>query len=189
MIGIQQTQPTPPNQAIARSTLLMVLAAESAFFGTMIMSFLYLRIEAGQSALIALTPMDVVFATFNTGVLLTSAVTAWCMVQAARRQRNVQSWLVATLILGGIFVAGQILEFGHSGMRIDDSALGGAFFALMSFHALHVLAGGFALVLTYMLVRRGSAATRRDTIVQMTAWFWYYVVAVWAVLYLVLYWV
>lgn len=177
---------------IAHSTFLMVIAAECAFFGTMIMSFIYLRIEETSSVFQTLSTTDIVMASANTIVLLISAATARNAVigtQAGRDQQHLLRWLAITMVLGVIFVIGQIVEFSHSGVQIDATALGGAFFVLLVFHAVHVLGGGFALFLAYLLARKNFVRVARHTTLQMTVWFWYFVVAVWLILYLVLYWV
>ena len=61
-----------------------------------------------------------------------------------------------TLLLGLAFVAGQVFEFGHAGLQIDDQGLGAVFFTLMGFHALHVLAG-----VVFLVINLARAALRR----------------------------
>ncbi|MCA9916090.1 MAG: hypothetical protein KC496_22195, partial [Anaerolineae bacterium] len=62
-------------------------------------------------------------------------------------------------------------------------------FALIAFHATHVLIGGFALVLTYIVAQRQAETIVPDLMVHQTVWFWYFVVAVWIVLYITLFWI
>ncbi|HSB00853.1 MAG TPA: cytochrome c oxidase subunit 3, partial [Anaerolineales bacterium] len=95
--------------------------------------------------------------------------------------------LVLALMLGTIFIAGQIFEFDHAGLRIVDSVFGGIFFALISFHALHVLAGMTVLALNAVRARLGDFNARHHAAITAGTWFWYYVTAVWLVLFIVLY--
>ncbi|HEX2981774.1 MAG TPA: cytochrome c oxidase subunit 3 [Anaerolineaceae bacterium] len=179
-----------PSRA-AQMTLLLVLAAETVFFGMLVMSYLYLRTGGSTMTAPRVTPADQVIAGLNTLILLVSAFLAERGSRAIQHAdaSGLTGSLLATLILGGIFVAGQVFEFNHSGMQIGDFAFGGVFFALMSFHALHVLAGMTLLGLNYARARLGDFTRERHTAVTVGTWFWFYVTAVWLVLYAVLYWV
>jgi len=95
--------------------------------------------------------------------------------------------LLFTVILGLVFVAGQMYEFSHAGLSIDDQAFGGVFFTLLGFHAVHVLAGVVFLTLILMRAILGDFSAERYEAVELSVWFWYYVTAVWAVLFTALY--
>jgi cytochrome c oxidase subunit 3 len=92
-----------------------------------------------------------------------------------------------TLLLGLVFVTIQIYEFSHAGMRINDQAFGGVFFTLMGFHGLHVLAGVVFLIINLVRTRLGDFSPNRYEAVELGTWFWYYVTAVWVVLFGALY--
>ncbi len=174
---------------LARTTLLVVLASESTLFSTLLMAYLYLRTGAGQAAFVQVAGSDWLIAAANTGVLLLSA---WVVGQAATAIRNgdrrgLVSRLVIRLALGLVFVGGQVFEFNRSGMAPDDPAFGGVYFALMGFHALHVLAGIVILSVNAARAWLGDFTARRHTAVKAGAWFWYYVTGVWVVLFVGLY--
>jgi len=95
--------------------------------------------------------------------------------------------LLITLLLGLIFVTGQVYEFSHAGLRIDDQTFGGVFFTLMGFHAVHVLGGVVFLALNYVRARLGDFSSNRYEAVELGNLFWYYVAAIWLVLFAVLY--
>ena len=68
-------------------------------------------------------------------------------------------WLSATIILGGIFIGGQGLEYWHlfkSGVDVNSNLFATTFFTLTGFHGLHVCVGLIAL-----LVLLGLALGRR----------------------------
>jgi cytochrome c oxidase subunit 3 len=158
---------TPLNRAgVTQSTLLLVLSAETALFGTLVMSYLFLR-NGGSDLLFARPqPFDLAIASLNTCVLLVSAACAW-NAHRAIGQGHVEllkTYLAITLILGAVFVAGQVFEFRHSGMKLDDSTFGGVFFALISFHAFHVLAGITVLSLNFVRTRLGDFSARRHMV-------------------------
>jgi len=164
-----------------------VLASETAFFGTLLMAYLYLSLSNSVTPQPALTRL--IIPTINTAILLVSAGTAW-LSNRSIRQGNVpalQRLLMITLALGLLFVAAQIYEFTRSGMLPDDREFGGVYFALIGFHALHVLAGVIVLVINLLRARLGDFSARRHIAVEMGTWFWFYVTGVWLVLFTVLF--
>ncbi len=57
----------------------------------------------------------------------------------------------------------------------------------MGFHAVHVIAGVIMLVLLLWRTFLGDFTARRHIAIQIGAWFWYFIVAVWVVLFSALY--
>jgi cytochrome c oxidase subunit 3 len=173
----------------AQVTLLLVLAAETTLFGTLLMAYLYLRTSPAAETFTPAPLLDVLLAGMNTVILLMSAFTAHRAMRAIRNDNviGLNANLTTTLALGLLFVFGQAVEFSHSGMAPDDPAFGGVYFTLIGFHALHVLAGGVVLVVNRVRAQLGDFDSRHYVSVQVGMWFWYYVVAVWLVLYAVLY--
>ena len=90
-------------------------------------------------------------------------------------------------MLGLLFIVGQIYEFNHAGFQINDLAFGGVFFTLMGFHAVHVLAGVVFLILNMVRTILGDFSGRNHEAVVLGNWFWYYVTAVWIILFMALY--
>jgi cytochrome c oxidase subunit 3 len=174
---------------LARTTLLVVLASETTLFATLLMAYLYLRTSLSQTAFTRVSTSDTLIAAVNTGILLLSAWIAGQAVSAIRRgdRRGLVQRLLITLALGLVFVGGQIFEFNRSGMAPNDPSFGGVYFALMGFHALHVLVGIVILAVNAIRARLGDFTARRHTAVKVGTWFWYYVTGVWVVLFVGLY--
>jgi heme/copper-type cytochrome/quinol oxidase subunit 3 len=179
----------PRRTSVVQSTLILVLGAETVLFGTLVMSYLFLRSGGSSLHFSHPRPLDIVIASLNTVILLTSATFARHALQAITKDHvnRLKTNLMLALMLGTVFIAGQIFEFNHTGMRINDSTFGGVFFALIGFHALHVLAGMTVLALNAARARLGDFSARRHAAVTAGTWFWYYVTAVWLVLFTVLY--
>ena len=175
--------------SVMQTTLILVVAAETVLFGTMVMSYLFLRGGASSMHFPHPKPLDLLIAGSNTLILLVSAVRARRSLQAIDRDnvRGLIRNLLLALGLGAIFVAGQVFEFTHAGMRIGDLAFGSVFFALVSFHAVHVLAGMTVLGLNLVRAKLGDFNDSRHTAITAGTWFWYYVTAIWIVLFIVLY--
>jgi cytochrome c oxidase subunit III len=177
------------SRRFAENTLLLVLGAETVLFGTLVMSYLFLRTSGTNMGFLHLQPIDLILAGGNTLVLLASAVLAWRAAQAIKKDnvKGLKTDLAAALALGAVFVLGQIFEFDHSGLTITGTIFGGAFFALVSFHALHVLAGMTLLALNLARAYLGDFSARRRSAITIGTWFWTYVAGVWLVLFTVLY--
>jgi cytochrome c oxidase subunit III len=170
-----------------RIALLITLGSESVFFVTLLVAYVALRDKVIWDVSHTLTRLTIPL--INTVILLISAITAWLSTRAIRRgeQTSLRSGLLITLLLGLIFVAGQIYEFDHAGLHIDDPSFGGVFFTLMGFHAVHVLAGVVFITLNYVRANLGDFSATRYEVIELGNWFWYYVTAVWLVLFVALY--
>jgi cytochrome c oxidase subunit III len=177
------------HNSVMQTTLFLVIAAETVLFGTLVMSYLFLRGGGSTMQFTHPQPLDLLIAGSNTLILLASAAFARGALQAIARAdvRGLVRNLLLALGLGAIFIAGQVFEFRHAGMRIGDLAFGGVFFALISFHAAHVLAGMTVLGLNLVRANLGDFNDHRHTAITAGTWFWYYVTAIWLVLFIVLY--
>ena len=167
--------------------LLVVLGSESVFFLTLLTAYVALRGQVAWDIPRTLARLGLPIG--NTLVLLASVLAARRTELIARS--GIQSGLartqLATLVLGVLFVAGQIYEFTHAGMRIDDQAFGGVFFALMGFHGLHVVAGIVMLTLGIVRARLSDFSAGDAGAIEIGSLFWYYVAAVWLALFAALY--
>jgi cytochrome c oxidase subunit III len=177
------------HNSVMQTTLLLVISAETVLFGTLVMSYLFLRGGASSMHFPQPKPLDLLIASSNTLILLGSATFARKAQQVIARDnvRGLIRYLFLALGLGAIFIAGQVFEFRHAGMRITDLAFGGVFFALISFHAVHVLAGMTVLGLNLVRANLGDFNRTKHTAITAGTWFWYYVAAIWIILFTVLY--
>ena len=170
-----------------KTALLVTLMTESVFFVTVLVAYAALRDQVSWD--VPNTMVRLSFPLLNSGVLLLSAGVAAWTGSAIRKndQAGLRRGLLIALLLGLLFVVGQVYEFNNAGLSIDDQAFGGVFFTLMGFHAAHVLAGVVFLALNLMRAYLGDFSAERHEAVVLGNWFWYYVTAVWAVLFVALY--
>jgi heme/copper-type cytochrome/quinol oxidase subunit 3 len=187
MSTLTSSHPTMSKVSAGRIALLIVLAIESVFFITVLVAYAALRDQVSWNVPHTLARLTIPL--INSSILLASALIAWWSNNAIRRdnQSALKNGLLIALILGLIFVAGQIYEFKHAGLSIDDQAFGGVFFTLLGFHAAHVLAGVVFLALNLMRASMGDFSAEQHEAIDLGNWFWYYVTAVWAVLFTALY--
>ena len=170
-----------------RIALFVTLGTETVFFLTALVAYVALRGQVEWNVSHSIDRLIIPLA--NTAVLLISAGAAWWAVRAVHSGRlaNVKLPLIATLLLGLLFIGGQMYEFNHAGLSIDDQALGGVFFTLIVFHAIHVFAGMVFHGLNLARAYQYDFSPAESSVIVLGTWFWYYVTAVWLVLFAALY--
>lgn len=95
--------------------------------------------------------------------------------------------LLATLALGAVFLAVQGFEWTQLmryGLSASRSTYGGMFYTLIGCHAVHALGAVTALLIVSARYARGTA---RHAALEVTQLYWLFVVAVWPVLYVLVY--
>ena len=95
-----------------------------------------------------------------------SSLTMVLAVSAVQRgdDRRIRIWLVATALLGAIFIAGQVYEFTafvREGLGYTTNLFGSAFYTLTGFHGVHVTVGIIMLMSLLVLTLRGTDHRRR----------------------------
>ncbi len=189
MTSQTQLMQTARSESIAKVALLFILGSESVFFGMLVSAYFFLRTSQPTWTSIPLTIQRLWLPGANTLLLLVSALTVFLGNQSIRKanSQNLVRWLTVTVLLGLVFIGGQIFEFTRNGMSPSDHTSGGIFFTLMGFHALHVAAGMIVLGLVWMRARLGDFSLRKHLAVDMGTYFWWYVTAIWVVLFAILY--
>jgi len=172
--------------------ILMVIASEMMLFAGLIGSFLIFRLRGpfwpppGLPRL----PLDVTWV--NTFVLLSSAVTMYLAVRAVHqsRQRLLRRWLVVTGVLGTTFLLIQGSEWVRlvaHGLRLSSGSYGATFYTLIGCHGLHVTAAVVWLCAVAVAAMRGRFNARNAGRVELCAVYWYFVCAIWPVLFVLVY--
>ncbi len=140
----------------------------------------------------------------NTAILLLSAVT----MELARRPffseaeimeewlglgrpalRRSMPWLIATLALGGLFLAGQWAawtQLSAQGIWAATSPNSHFFYLITGVHAIHLLVGMVALLAAVGSMFFIKRVLWRQVAMDCTAWYWHTMSALWLVLFTVL---
>ena len=163
--------------------MLVFIASEATFFACLIVAFIDFRLKTtGSPGPHDLdVPRTVLFSLF----LFASSGTIYLAERALGRdnQAGFRLWWLATIVLGAIFLLGQISEYVRlyaDGFTIDRNTFTGAFFTLTGFHGLHVCVGLVALGIVAALAFRGDyRAGRRRVVVDTVSIYWHFVDAVW----------
>lgn len=185
--------PHPPaqRQLLASSVLGMAIfvLTEIMLFAGFISAFIIVKAGApiwpppGQPRLPVWETGINSMALLASGVILHLAYQRF-KVDAARSRKL----LLSSMLLGGFFVVFQGFEWAAmiaQGLTMTSSTHGGFFYLIVGMHALHAVAALMGFVWIY---RRLLADTLRLSQLQTLMVFWYFVVAVWPILYWKVYW-
>ena len=172
--------------------MLSFLLSEVAFFGTLIatyVSFMGQDTEGPTPRGALSLPLVIV----TTICLLSSSVVIHSAERALRqgRDRSFRMLWAATIALGVAFLVGTGFEW-HSliydhGLTISRNLFGTTYYTLVGFHALHVTVGVIAMLIVLELAIRREVSELNHTGVELVAWYWHFVDAVWIVVFLVVY--
>jgi cytochrome c oxidase subunit 3 len=96
-------------------------------------------------------------------------------------------WLVVTLGLGLVFLAGQVYDYTTLGFGISDGVYGTVFYTLTGFHGAHVFGGVVGLSILTARAGQGQFSARNHVAVEAVSYYWHFVDAVWVALFTTLY--
>ncbi len=168
----------------------LFLATEVMFFAGLVSAFLVLRAEALVWPPTGQPRLPVGITGLNTAVLLASGWTMQRSLVALRGHGRPGRWLDATAALGSLFLLLQGTEWVRLvgfGLTTTSSLYGGIFYTLVGAHALHVLAALVALLFVAARARRGRYLPDEPGGLELCRMYWLFVVAVWPVLYVLVY--
>ena len=130
----------------------------------------------------------------NTLILLISGVTItiahWALLNNKHRRMCIAQ--IATILLGIIFLAMQVYEYGiaytEKGLTLDSGIYGTTFFMLTGFHAMHVSVGIIALCVILYRMFKDDFSRHNHFGFAAVSWYWHFVDIVWLALFILVYW-
>lgn len=169
------------------------LSSEFLFFGALISA--YLLYGNGQfEGTVPREVYDIPFTSVSSFVLLMSSLT---MVLAHHAlsvgdQNGTKTWLLATGLLGAVFLGGQVFEFTEFitiyDMTLTTNPAASAFFVLTGFHGLHVLIGVLMLLSLVGISRRqGGLSEKQGLNLELVGLYWHFVDIIWIVIFTLVY--
>ena len=186
---------TPTWQGIPTTKFAMwlFLASEVMFFAGLIGAYVALRSGALGWPVIS-EKLNVALVALNTFILICSSVTmvrAFAAIEDGN-QRGLRAMLIATAVLGFIFLSIQGVEWSelireNGGQWVEVDLFSSVFFTLTGFHGLHVLGGVLALVVTISKAVRGHFTSADHTGVELMGLYWHFVDIVWIFLFTIIY--
>jgi len=159
-----------PRPAVAQTGVWIAIATISMSFAALTSALVVRQSSAPDWQHFQLPPLLYV----NTLVLLVSSVT----LESSRRRQAVAT-LHATLVLGLLFIVGQVLawrELGAQQLFLATGPSSAFFYVFTVLHALHVLGGLGGLVYVQRRLAGGSLSTATF---QAAALYWHFMAVLW----------
>lgn len=131
----------------------------------------------------------------NTAILLTSGMTVTLAHWALKKNKNKALcwWLLATVVLGFLFVYFQAVEYQHAyselNLKLSSGIYGSTFYMLTGFHGFHVTMGAVMLLVILLRSMKGHFSEHNHFAFEAVAWYWHFVDVVWLGLFIFVYWV
>ncbi len=169
------------------------LSSEFLFFGALISNYL-LYGNGDFQGTVPREVYDIPFTSVSSFVLLMSSLT---MVLAHHAlsvgdQNGTKTWLLATALLGSLFLGGQVFEFTEfiveKNMTLTTNPASSAFFMLTGFHGAHVAIGVLMLLSLFGISRRqGGLSERQGLNLELVGLYWHFVDIIWIVIFTLVY--
>lgn len=167
-----------------------LILAEASIFIIFIVAYIY---YIGKD-LVGPRPHDVLELPIFTSIcLFSSSATVHFAVSALEHGKRALTsvWLAATILLGGIFLAGTAHEWYQliyrDGLTIRTNLFGTTFYSLVGLHASHVIVGLILLTSALIFSLTGGLTSRHTNRLEVLSLYWHFVDAVWVVVFLVVY--
>ncbi|WP_251341206.1 cytochrome c oxidase subunit 3 [Haloplanus halophilus] len=171
--------------------MIAFLGSEIATFGAGFTYYFFIR--AGTWPPGELPHLTGSLVIINTAILVASSLTLHWAHVAIRKddRRKFVLGLLATLVLGLVFIGGQVYEYYefivHSEFTVTSGLFGSAFYGLTGLHGLHVSLGGVLLAIVTIRALAGQYSAERHVSVSTVSMYWHFVDVVWIFLVVVLY--
>ena len=187
------------------------LLSEVMFFTSLIGTYVILRFAHPDHWTDPGVILNVPLTALNTFFLICSSVTmvkAFAAIQHGD-QKGLKLWLLATILIGTLFVGIQFVEYSvlsgegfvpalegyhaigrgnpHEGPALGGPLYGATFYAMTGFHGAHVTLGVLALWFVFAKAVRGGYTKENHQGVEVIGLYWHFVDLVWILLFTVVY--
>lgn len=125
----------------------------------------------------------------NTCILLLSGCTLTYSHHALiqNHRKDFLAGLGATIILGLVFTALQVVEYMEAPFAFKESIYGATFFMATGFHGFHVVMGTVFLIVCFIRGAKGHFKPNHHFGFEAAAWYWHFVDVVWLFLFIAVY--
>jgi len=178
----------------ARLGILILLGAETMLFSGLIGAFLVFRMGnitwPPPSHINIQLPRAVTG--INTVLLILSGYTMFQALRTIQKDRvnQLRNWLLLTGGLGLLFLViqgSEWIQLVHNGLTLQSGVYGGIFYVLIGCHAAHVLGAVIWLFIVFGIAVAGRFSAAHHIGVETCTMYWIFVVALWPILYVLVY--
>lgn len=165
-----------------------LIATEAALFSYLLFSYFYVEaLSHGPWPTGGLPKMKIALP--DTIILIAGSVTMWWAERGVRTGRRTQLRLgiVATLVLGVVFLGLQGVEWRNKPFSLAKDAYSSLYFTITGFHMAHVVAGLVILAFLLVWALLGYFDERRHSAVSIGTIYWHFVTVVWLFVFATIY--
>ena len=173
--------------------MVLFIASEIMLFGGLFAAYFFVRNQA-----LTWPPEDVHHTVSKelgavlTVILISSSVMAHIGILGLQRgnQQVFKTGLLLAIILGSIFIGGQIYEWfklWDEGLNATSGAYGSTFFVITGFHGAHVIAGLAMLIVVFVRANWNDFTPTRHLFAEAAILYWHFVDVVWVFVFSILY--
>ena len=167
------------------------LGGEVVFFGTLIVTYLMLRLRSPADFVAAKAHLSIPLIGINTFILILSSFMVVRSLEAVENGNRtaMRNYLFAVTILGLLFISGQAYEWItlHNEGIWFQSTFGTPFFTLTGIHGTHVFVGVVWSILLQFGIRSGAITQRNHLALETFGLYWHFFDVVWIVLFTLFY--
>ena len=168
------------------------ILAELTVFAIFFSAYAFTRMQNVELFNLYQQQLDRQAALVNTLALITSSYFVARAVAAIRAGSNLRCtrWLLAALLMGGLFVVVKSVEYAHHydvGITLSTNTFYMFYLSLTFFHFMHVIMGMIILAAIAIKSYRGDYSVEEHTGVETGASYWHMVDLVWLVLFPLVY--
>ena len=171
--------------------MVLFIASEVMFFGGLFSAYFYSRASVGAEEWVPPSghDLELFLPLILTVILVASSVTMQLGVWAIRRGNRgaLTVWTAVTLVLGVLFLMGQLYDYSQLGFTIADGLYGTTFYTLTGFHGAHVFGGTVGLAILLARSLQGQFSGQHHVAVEAISIYWHFVDVVWIALFAMLY--
>ncbi len=167
----------------------LFIASEIMFFATLFGTYFTLRAANPEWPPKGVPHLELLLPFVLTAILITSSISMHGAIWGVRNNNRpvLVSSMAITVLLGIMFLIGEIYDAVGVGFDFQTGSYGSIFFTILSFHGLHV-AGGVIFNL-YILVgaMNGRFNSNNYQVVESASLYWHFVDIIWIFVFLTLY--
>ncbi len=169
--------------------MVLFIASEVMFFGGLFAAYFNIRADATEWPPHGLEHLHATLPAILTAILVLSSVTMQMGVFAIRRGnvRGLVRWTGVTLVLGVVFLIGQMYDYAQLDFTIRDGVYGSTFYTMTGFHGAHVFGGALYLFIVLIRAMTGQFDKHHHAAVEGASMYWHFVDIVWIALFSTLY--
>jgi cytochrome c oxidase subunit 3 len=171
----------------------LFIASELMLFGGLFAGYFFVRQQADSWP-----PADIEHTLSKgiggllTAILVSSSIAAHFGILGVKRDNQAQFKLgiAIAIVLGTIFIAGQIYEWFNlmdEGLTADSGVYGSTFYIITGFHGAHVIAGLAMLAVVMLRAVWRDFTAARHLFADASVLYWHFVDVIWVFVFSILY--